>query len=42
MDLNHARDQRLVVFPQFAKHVQRSNAFRIIVGEVLETSDVPD
>src|SRR5215470_8477177 len=40
MDLNHACDQRLIVLPQFTKHVQWVHVFRIVVGDVFETSDV--
>src|SRR5215469_18381767 len=42
MDLNHACDQRLVVFAQFSDHVQRFHIFRVVVGDVFKTSHVPD
>src|SRR5262249_55988360 len=42
MDLAHAGDQRLVVLAQFAQHVQRVDVVGIVVGQTLQTRNMPD
>jgi hypothetical protein len=37
-----ARGKRLVVFPQFGKHVRRLDVLRIIVQQTLHTGDMTD